>query len=264
MSDIGERLRKKLEAIPKRNPLTEKELEEIREEEKKELDLERITYVKRLRQKALANLQIVEKLLELVKEGEPDTKQINAVLSANNRNYLFTKEVAAFLKDGVRRGTPEYDAVDILGNPGDFPASLSRSEDGIYCFHLPQLESKKTTDTGAGDKNPMRYLVLYLIREYEKENHVITPFKKPLLVFEHIFDKDKSLRHVPDFDNMDTKAVIDALEYYMIENDSALDITLVHIGKIGDETYTNLYVSEEEMMLRIWAKIASQSEENDI
>lgn len=148
---------------------------------------------------------------------------------------------------------------EMFGTTDSFPAALEKVGAGLWKFHLPPFYSVNIGDRGpSGAGKHMFYLVLNLEAEYEAKQEKIEKLKSPLIVFEHHICSN--VQRTFDFDNIDSKRALDAIQGYFIDDDNALSVTVVNIA-VADpaESYCDMYVAERSD-LEIYKKIMQAGE----
>ena len=176
----------------------------------------------------------------------------------NEEIYLKLKRLVYDMQDRQIGNTHE-----MIGTTDFFDASLTELKPGLWKFHLPPFFSIQSSDRGPSNAGKhMFYLVLNLEADYERENGKIQKVEEPLIVFEHHICS--SFQKVFDFDNIDSKRALDALQGTFIRDDNALSLITVNMAvKDSDESYCDLYIADRKEPF-IYELIAARSSDNDV
>lgn len=195
--------------------------------------------IKKKKEKEVRLLAEIELAVLHAEEAEAD-RLVKRFLSANEAGFLCGKE-AVYARQSMKT---EYEppAWFLRGRPEGCPSSLARISDSHFKFVLPPLTGKKTTEKAYRDGCAIHYLVTYLLQQYESRNGLVKAMERPFVLFIHHVDDRRKACRVPDPDNLEVKTVIDSLQGYFFENDSVLDITLLHAGKRDDSDYTEVHI----------------------
>jgi len=163
-------------------------------------------------------------------------------LRLGERQYLKLKENAA-----VIMGQEERSPYEIYGTTTDFPASIEKIREDRWKIHLPIFSPVSATRRVSGDGRYMYYLVFNLLNEYQKENrntenelHIL---EDPLVIFKYHIRPERNL--VFDFDNIDSKPALDAMQGFFFTDDSALSITTIHNAVRSESSFTDIFVMEK-------------------
>ncbi|MEY8369058.1 hypothetical protein AALA24_09840 [Anaerovoracaceae bacterium 42-11] len=233
MSTLHKKLMAEAEKLPKASAVKSAQKDDILI---KNLHLQELIQDKENELKKLRQLQIY------LEEGDrkKTASLVEKILPKNEAVFLRTKRLSALLNvENSFSGKPDWYIVH--GKPEDFPAKLVMHDEGHYEFLLPPLSGKKIKDKNVSDGKAIHYLIMYLIREYEKENPQIKMMSRPTILFEHCIKKDAA-SYAPDPDNVEVKSVLDSLQNYFYENDSVLDITIIQAGRLSEFDHTKVHI----------------------
>ncbi len=118
---------------------------------------------------------------------------------------------------------------------------LRKIKDG-YVLMLPPMVSQYKLNRRMQEGKAIYFLVLDLIKHYEKEHGKIARLDRAEISFIHFIDMNLPEISVPDPDNIDIKKVIDALQGSVISEDNLLHIELIHRAHLSTEPHTEVYV----------------------
>ena len=122
---------------------------------------------------------------------------------------------------------------------------LKCAQDG-YVLILPPMVSQYKLNRRMQEGKTIYFLVLDLIKRYEKEQGKISRFDRAGISFIHFIDIDLPEVSVPDPDNIDIKKVIDALQGSVIAEDNLLHLELEHRAYLSSQPHTEVYVKRLE------------------
>lgn len=158
------------------------------------------------------------------------------------KQFIKLKENAALILD--QRDLSPY---EIHGTTTEFPASVEKIDSERWKIHLPIFSPVSATRRKSGDGRYMYYLVANLLNEYQKENKntddQIKLLKQPLVIFKYHIRPERNL--VFDFDNVDSKSALDAMQGFFFTDDSAFSITTIQKSIRADESFTDIFVMEK-------------------
>jgi len=155
---------------------------------------------------------------------------------ANEEIYLRLKSLIYTMQ-----GKRAANMAEEIGTTESFPSSLMEIRPGIWKFTLPPFFSVSAKKKLYNEGKHMYYLVLNLQMQYEKNSGRIETLKRPLVLFRHHICTDVQLPF--DYDNIDSKRAIDAMQGYFIGDDNALSLTAVHEAVEDPErSYCEIYV----------------------
>lgn len=158
------------------------------------------------------------------------------------KQYLRLKGTACEIADG-RDKTP----FEIYGTASDFQVSIEKIGENRWKLHLPVFSPISPSRKKAGDGKYMYYLVYNLLDKYWKEHKedgtLPKPLKDPVIIYEYHIRPDRNL--VFDFDNVDSKSVLDAMQGFFITDDSAFSITTIQNAVRDDNSFTDIFILEK-------------------
>lgn len=170
-----------------------------------------------------------------------ETLTIEALRLAE-KQFIRLKENAALILD--QRDSSPY---EIYGTTSDFPADVSKIGEDKWRLHLPIFSPASATRRKSGEGRYIYYLVSNLLSEYQKEHKEtderIKILKQPLVIFKYHILPERKL--VFDFDNVDSKSALDAMQGFFFTDDSALSITTIQSCTKSEESFTDIFVMEK-------------------
>lgn len=177
---------------------------------------------------ALSDLENLENTLSNYwDDDEQIAKNINKFLSSTETAFLKAKNVMSFYPDICKE---QYAC--------DYSPWTVTYKNGEYLFTLPPMVSKRNAKRAAADGKVLKAIVSGLCSELD----INEPFEKAQIEVTFFVNKITADDAVPDFDNVDLKAVIDAFQGKLIKNDTALDYVLICKGTVSDESKTTVLV----------------------
>ena len=178
----------------------------------------------------------IEKLEIFLAENQEDkaSETLDEISNVAEKSLWFIKGLSVALSQ--KEGITEADIISKMKLPE--AVSVKRDEFGIV-FTLPQLTGKSTTKRRYMDGKIISSYVTALL---DRNADIVKKVETPVLVFEHHINPKEGLSRSVDPDNMDVKAVIDALQGTVIEDDNALAISLMHIGVKDETSFCKLHI----------------------
>ena len=170
---------------------------------------------------------------------EEQERLINTFAIENEEIYLKLKRLIYDIQ-----GKEIGNIHERIGTTDSFPSSLEKSEEGVWKFHLPPFYSVQSSDRGVSNAGKhIFYLMLNLEIGYEEENGRIEKIEKPLVVFEHHICSD--VQRVFDFDNIDSKRALDAMQCFFLDDDNALSLVTMNVATADpSESYCDIYIAD--------------------
>lgn len=172
-------------------------------------------------------------------QEEKALDELNDFTIENEAIYLKLKKLSYDLQ-GEQSGNRH----EMIGTTDLFPSSLTEVSPGLWKFHLPPFFSVNSSERGPSNAGKhIFYLVMNLEEEYEKSNRKLKVIEKPIVIFEHHICSD--FQKVFDFDNIDSKRALDALQGSFINDDNALSLMTVNLAvKDPKESYCDIYIAD--------------------
>jgi len=165
-------------------------------------------------------------------------KTVNAFAVENEEIYLKLKRLIYDIQ--LRQ---EGNWHEDIGSTDSFPSTLTEIDDKTWRFTLPPFYSVNIKDRSGNAGKHMFYLIRNLIADYEINRKKIEVLDNPVVLFRHHICTD--IQKPFDFDNIDSKRALDALQGVFLSDDNALSMTLLHEAiEDPDDSFCELYVIE--------------------
>lgn len=185
-----------------------------------------------------------------IKEVEKLLKQLNAVKTdyADKRiEEALTKSVtAAKISEGValktralpaHTGHPQADAMVQKAIDEAIPVEMGFTEEGWFSLRMPILLPRK-------EKSSRSYLRGILYPALEKFSHGKEKirYRNCVLIFRHVYDRNRPEREYRDHDNIELNTVVDAIAVFFLVDDTPLECAHFYCSAAGDEERTEVYI----------------------
>ena len=161
-----------------------------------------------------------------------ETAKCAALLSerstAQLRNFLFT----------VCGGMPQ----DYYLQAAEMQGIRVDVTDGILSVKLPALLPKKTRTEGFKFLQPTLHAALKQYAEQQNLPH----FRECTVCIEHIYDRCLPIKAVRDYDNLETKEVLDIIALYCMTDDTGALCDQFQTTRFADSSYTIISVMQKE------------------
>ncbi len=120
------------------------------------------------------------------------------------------------------------------------PMDIGFTQEGWFCLRMPFLLPKKETGSAAY----VRSLVYPALRRFFQQ--IPLPRYSPcVLIFRHVYARDRPERRFRDHDNIETNMVADAVALYTMEDDCPRVCSHYACTALGDPERTEVYVVPE-------------------
>lgn len=117
------------------------------------------------------------------------------------------------------------------------PVEMGFTEDGWFCLRMPILLPRK-------EKSSRSYLRGFLYPALERFT-----YRKPkiryrncVLIFRHVYDRNRPEREYRDHDNIELNTVVDAIAMFFLIDDTPLECRHYYCSAAGDEERTEVYI----------------------
>ena len=185
-----------------------------------------------------------------IKETEKLLKQLNAVKTdyADKRiEEALTKSVtAAKISDGValktralpaHTGHPQADAMVQNVIEEAVPVEMGFTEEGWFFLRMPILLPRK-------EKSSRSYLRGFLYPALERFTYEKPKirYRNCVLIFRHVYDRNRPEREYRDHDNIELNTVVDAVAMFFLVDDTPLECRHYYCSAAGDEERTEVYI----------------------
>ena len=120
----------------------------------------------------------------------------------------------------------------------EVPVEMGFTEEGWFLARIPMLLPKKD----GGNVDHLRTMLYPAFRRYFNERPVAEKFSKCVLIYRHVYDRERSERQYRDHDNIELNFVTDTVALYVMEDDAPLKCEHFHCSAPGSEERTEVYV----------------------
>ena len=185
-----------------------------------------------------------------IKETEKLLKQLNAVKTdyADKRieEALAKSVTAAKISEAValktralpaHTGHPQADAMVQKAIDEAIPVEMGFTEEGWFSLRMPILLPRK-------EKSSRSYLRGILYPALEKFSHGKEKirYRNCVLIFRHVYDRNRPEREYRDHDNIELNTVVDAIAMFFLVDDTPLECAHFYCSTAGDEERTEVYI----------------------
>ena len=185
-----------------------------------------------------------------IKETEKLLKQLNAVKADHEEKQIeaaLEKTVtAARIAESVAlktralpayTGHPQAEAMiqEVLSET--IPVEIGFTEEGWFCLRMPILLPRK-------EKSSRSYLrgFLYLALERFTYGKPKIRYRNCVLIFRHVYDKNRPEREYRDHDNIELNTVVDAIAMFFLVDDTPLECRHYYCSADGETEMTEVYI----------------------
>lgn len=139
---------------------------------------------------------------------------------------------------------------DYLPKASDTMGIKIEQREGMYKITLPGLMPKRKSSRG------IEYLIDPLMAALEQhvKEHGVMRFPHYTVCFVMVYDRTLPTRRVRDYDNLELKAVLDAVAAYLMESDSGLLCDAFHSTELGDEDCTRMFIMDSRQYPQWYAE----------
>lgn len=110
------------------------------------------------------------------------------------------------------------------------------------CIEIPGLLPKKRVKKNNTFLTDPLY---YALEQFDKENKV-TRYSNCVIVFQHIYNNVLPQKHIRDYDNIETKQVLDVINAFLLKDDNGSEIDLFHTSKMDTRDCTRIFIIEKK------------------
>lgn len=185
-----------------------------------------------------------------IKEAKKLLKQLNAVKLdyADKRieGALEKSVTAARISESIAlktRALPAYTGhpqAEVMAKKAleeAVPVEMGFTEEGWFCLRMPILLPRK-------EKSSRSYLrgFLYPALEcftYEKSK---IRYRNCVLIFRHVYDRNRPEREYRDHDNIELNTVVDAIAIFFLVDDTPLECRHYYCSASGEKEMTEVYI----------------------
>jgi hypothetical protein len=185
-----------------------------------------------------------------IKEAEKLLKQLNAVKSdyADKRmeDALEKSVSAARIAESVtlktralpaHTGHPQADAMVQNAIEEAVPVEMGFTEKGWFSLRMPILLPRK-------EKSSRSYLRGFLYPALEKFSHGKEKirYRNCVLIFRHVYDRNRPEREYRDHDNIELNTVVDAIAMFFLVDDTPQECRHYYCSAAGENEMTEVYI----------------------
>ena len=189
-----------------------------------------------------------------IKETEKLLKQLNAVKADHAERHIeaaLEKSVtAARIAESValktralpaHTGHPQADAMMQEVMAETVLVEMGFTEEGWFCLRMPILLPRK-------EKSSRSYLRGFLYPALERFTYgkPKTRYRNCVLIFRHIYDRNRPEREYRDHDNIELNTVVDAIAMFFLVDDTPLECRHYYCSTAGEKEMTEVYIVPRE------------------
>ena len=181
-----------------------------------------------------------EKLLKKLKEVKLDWTE------RRREDALAKSVLAARISEGValktrslpaHTGHPKAEPLIRQAIAESVPVEIGFTDQDWLCIRLPILLPRK-------EKSSRSYIrgFLYPALERFAANREKIRYRNCVVVFRHVYDRNRPEREYRDHDNIELNAVVDAIAMFFLVDDTPLECRHYYCSAAGDEERTEVYL----------------------
>lgn len=189
-----------------------------------------------------------------IKEAEKLLKKLNAVKSdyADKRmeEALSKSVTAARISESVAlktralpayTGHPQADAMVQKVIVEALPVEMGFTKEGWFSLQMPILLPRK-------EMSSRSYLRGFLYPALEKFSHGKEKirYRNCVLIFRHVYDKNRPEREYRDHDNIELNTVVDAIAMFFLVDDTPFECRHYYCSAAGENERTEVYIVPRE------------------
>ena len=202
-----------------------------------------------------------------IKETEKLLKQLHAV----RLDYEKRKMEAALEKSVTAARTAESVALKTRSLPANtghpqadamvqeviaeaVPIEMGFTEEGWFCLRIPILLPRK-------EKSSRSYLRGFLYPALERFTYGKPKirYRNCVLIFRHVYEKNRPEREYRDHDNIELNTVVDAIAMFFLVDDTPLECRHYYCSAAGEEEMTEVYIVPRDDF-ESWLAMEKESE----
>ena len=121
------------------------------------------------------------------------------------------------------------------------PIEMGFTEEGWFCLRMPILLPRK-------EKSSRSYLrgLLYLALECFAYGKAKIRYRNCVLIFRHVYDRNRPEREYRDHDNIELNTVVDAIAMFFLVDDTPLECRHYYCSAAGENEMTEVYIVPRE------------------
>ena len=185
-----------------------------------------------------------------IKEAEKLLKQLNAVKTdyADKRieDALEKSVSAARISESVAlktralpayTGHPQAEAMVQNAIEESVPVEMGFTEKGWFSLRMPILLPRKEKSSRSYPRG-----ILYPALEKFSRGKEKIRYRNCVLIFRHVYDRNRPEREYRDHDNIELNTVVDAIAMFFLVDDTPLECRHYYCSAAGDEERTEVYI----------------------
>lgn len=143
----------------------------------------------------------------------------------------------------LTRVLPAYTGSDVARLDVDntiklcIPVDIGFTTEGWFCLCIPALLPKK----GGGSADYIRSFLYPAMQEYFQKKEPVR-FTDCVLVYRHVYDRERPERRMRDHDNIETNMVSDIVAMYVMPDDAPPVCSHYECSVMGEDDRTEVYV----------------------
>lgn len=117
------------------------------------------------------------------------------------------------------------------------PVEIRLKEEGWFYLRMPILLPRK-------EKSPRTYLRGFLypaLAAFARERPPIR-YRDSVMIFRHIYDRNRPEREYRDHDNIELNTVVDAIAMFFLVDDTPFECRHYYCSVVGDEESTEVFI----------------------
>lgn len=147
------------------------------------------------------------------------------------RLVLLTRALPAYTGSGMAKGDVENAMKRCI------PVDMGLTAEGWFRLCIPALLPKK----GGGSADYIRSFLYPAIQKYFQKKEPVR-FTDCVLVYRHVYDRERPERRMKDHDNIETNMVSDIVAMYVMPDDAPSVCSHYECSVMGEDDHTEVYV----------------------
>lgn len=183
--------------------------------------------------------------VELFRKGM--CEEANAVMGETVR--MMEKASAICRKLPLYTGNPnaQNEVEAIIAQ--ECPVEMGFTEEGWFHLRMQPLAICEEM----ASKEYIRGILYPAMRRFWAGKDIVR-YPRSVIIFRHVFNRERTERQKRDYDNTEVKFVLDTVVMYVLEDDSPDNCDQHHCTAAGEEDRTEVYVVPEEEFLDWYGK----------
>lgn len=147
------------------------------------------------------------------------------------RLVLLTRALPAYTGSGMAKGDVENAMKRCI------PVDMGLTAEGWFRLCIPALLPKK----GGGSADYIRSFLYPAMQKYFQKKEPVR-FTDCVLVYRHVYDRERPERRMKDHDNIETNMVSDIVAMYVMPDDAPSVCSHYECSVMGEDDHTEVYV----------------------